>query len=123
MPDQLEPTSRRKMGKRKERVDFSDYPSSLEDDNFSLASSGRSMELFGSLENLRNFESQMDESIASTSSIRSSIAATKFKGILKVKWTNLLHQLVPSDRALQQQNLSDIVQQIKSRDYVVVVYM
>lgn len=43
MLNKLEPKPPRKMGKRKQRVDS--FPS-LEDDNFSLASSGRSMESF-----------------------------------------------------------------------------
>ncbi|KAK9744405.1 Innexin [Popillia japonica] len=88
----------------KQRVGSFDYPSSLEDDCFSLASSGRSMDSFGSLENIGKLESKMDEPIASTSA--------------RVE-TPLEES---SDQALHEQILNDTVQQIKSGDYVVVVH-
>ncbi|KAK9746538.1 hypothetical protein QE152_g6116 [Popillia japonica] len=82
------------MGKRKQRVESSDYSSSLEDDNFSLALSGSSIELF-------------------------------VPGLNPPPLPSPPIVLPPeesSDEALQQQNLNDIVQQIKSGNYVGVVY-
>lgn len=109
-PDAIEssceqvPKPSRKRGRPKQTADSSDSSSSNEDDNFSIASSGNSLESFGSLEDrminmesLENFEDQIQEPLLSTSAM--------------VEEVNLVKQ--KSNSALEQ---------LKSGNFVIVVY-